>query len=160
MARGIDKDKAHRIGDEILAALGLYVVDVELELGRSRPIVRYFIDTPQEPLVTIEQCASANRALQSWFDEEQPLGDRYVMEVSSPGIERRIARPRDYARFQGRRVHIKLREVMDGRRHLEGLIGEQNELGFQLVVGDTALVIAFDQVARANLTYDFSPAEE
>jgi ribosome maturation factor RimP len=151
-----DRDGWMGVGDDLLAALGLYVVDLEIEVSRARPLIRYFVDSVEGPPVTIEQCARANRALQGYFDEHLPFGEEYAMEVSSPGIERRVARPRDYQRFLGRQIQIRLRENEEGRRNLLGVLVNAGADGFRLAVGDTEMYLEYNRVSRANLTWDYS----
>jgi len=152
----MDRDGGMGVGDELLAPLGLYIVDLEIEVSRARPLIRYFVDSVEGPSVTIEQCARANRTLQGYFDEHLPFGEEYAMEVSSPGIERRVARPRDYQRFIGREIHIRLRENEDGRRNLVGVLLSASEDSFRVAVGETEMSLEYNRVSRANLTWDYS----
>jgi ribosome maturation factor RimP len=81
--------------------------------------------------VTVDDCARVSRALEAWLDEHEELSDRYVLEVSSPGVDRPLVRARDFERFRGERVAVKGKEVLLGKAtRLEGeLLG--------LVDGDT-----------------------
>jgi ribosome maturation factor RimP len=97
-----------------LESLGFDLADLRLGGTPNRPLVQVRIDgLPGEAggaprRVTVDDCAAASRALEAWLDAEAPLGSRYVLEVSSPGLERPLRWPRHWARFVGRDVHARL----------------------------------------------------
>lgn len=88
-----------------LATLGLDLADLKIGGTQARPLVQVRIewDAPSRR-VTVDDCATASRTLEAWLDAEGPLGHRYVLEVSSPGLERPLRWPRHWARFVGREV--------------------------------------------------------
>jgi len=146
-------------GDRVLSALGCYVVDVEVERGRTRPRLRYFIGQLDDLPVGVERCAAASRALTSWLDESGEFGGEYALEVSSPGIDRRVGRPRDFIRFAGRPVRVKVKTPLDGQRNIPGVILRADEKSVTLLVGEAEVTLAYGQVARANLAPDLSNGE-
>ena len=91
--------------------LGFELVDLERVGSRARPILRAYIDRPDsrpgEPGVSLDDCARVSRALEPFLDEREDLSDRYVLEVSSPGVERPLVRRRDWERFAGSEVRVK-----------------------------------------------------
>lgn len=94
-----------------LDALGLDLADLRIGGTPNRPLVQVRIDwPPSDPprRVTVDDCAAASRALEAWLDQDQPLGNRYVLEVSSPGMERPLRWHRHWVRFVGRDVSVKL----------------------------------------------------
>ena len=93
-----------------LEALGFDLADLRIGGTPNRPLVQVRIDTPPPRGVTVDDCAAASRALEAWLDEGAggPLGNRYVLEVSSPGIERPVRWHRHWARFVGSDVNVKL----------------------------------------------------
>lgn len=91
-----------------LDALGFDLADLRIGGTPNRPLVQVRIDTPPPRRVTVDDCAVASRALEAWLDAGGPLGNRYVLEVSSPGIERPVRWHRHWVRFVGREVHAKL----------------------------------------------------
>src|SRR5438477_1466057 len=92
-----------------LVALGFDLADLRIGGTPNRPLVQVRIDCPPRN-VTVEDCSRVSRALGQWLDADGggPLGNRYVLEVSSPGIERAVRWHRHWARFVGRDVNVKL----------------------------------------------------
>ena len=94
-----------------LAELGFDLADLRIGGTPNRPLAQVRIDWPSaDPPrhVTVADCAVASRVLEAWLDAGGPLGTRYVLEVSSPGMERPVRWHRDWVRFAGREVHVKL----------------------------------------------------
>src|SRR2546423_11004434 len=90
-----------------LAELGLELADLRIGGTQHRPLVQVRIEwPPSEPprRVTVDDCATASRALEAWLDADGPLGRRYMLEVSSPGIERPVRWQRHWVRVVGREV--------------------------------------------------------
>lgn len=93
-----------------VAALGFELADARAGGSRRRPLLVVRIDRPDATPghgVTVDDCASVSRALEAWLDAERPLGDRYVLEVSSPGVERALRWPEHWVRFVGRQVNVR-----------------------------------------------------
>jgi ribosome maturation factor RimP len=98
-----------------LETLGFDLADLRIGGTPNRPLVQVRIDWPPGSPgggggggVTVADCATASRALEAWLDEGGLLGTRYILEVSSPGLERPLRWPRHWARFVGRDVTAKL----------------------------------------------------
>ena len=142
-------------------ALGFELVELEQAGSRQRPILRLSIDRPDskagEPGVSLEDCTVVSRALEPWLDQREGLSDRYVLEVSSPGVERPLVRPRDWERFAGAVVSVRGRDTLAGRaRRLEGtLLGlrgdGQDTIALQ--IGDEEVEIPLGEIERGNLVY-------
>ena len=147
------------IGDQMLEPLDCYVVLLEIEASRATTMFRFFIDR-NEGGVTVQDCARASRILRTHLDTTRYGPDNYGIEVSSPGIERRIGRSRDFNRFAGRTVKLRLRTPVDGRRRLEATIRNANEEQLTVEWDGVEVTIPLAQISRANLTYDFEAAQE
>jgi ribosome maturation factor RimP len=115
----VDLDQIHAIVERVAASSGLEVVEIELRgAGKSR-MLRIFIDKPGG--VTHEDCASVSREVGTIFEVEDAMpGGAYVLEVSSPGLDRKLFRAADFERFQGSRVKLATKEPVNGNRHFEG----------------------------------------
>ena len=147
-----------------VAELGYELVELEQAGSRARPILRLSIDRPDskpgDPSVSLDDCTRVSRALEPWLDQREGLSDRYVLEVSSPGVERPLLRPRDWERFAGAEVAVKGRGVLAGRaKRLEGvLLGlKEDEGGGQRVAlrlpDDDEVEIPLAEIDRGNLVY-------
>ena len=107
--------------DERVEALGFELVDLEWAGSNRRPILRIRIDRPESTPgmgIRVEDCVLVSRGLEPWLDEHSSLPEKYVLEVSSPGLERPLVRRRDWLRFTGQEVAVKGRHVSDGRYDL------------------------------------------
>jgi ribosome maturation factor RimP len=113
-------------------ALGYDLVAVEWAGSNKRPLLRLRIDLPDAPTgqgVTVDDCRRVSRALEAWLDELDEVAEKYVLEVSSPGLDRPLVRDRDFDRFRGKWIAVKGRGVLaDRARRLEGeLLGLEQE---------------------------------
>src|SRR5246127_1475730 len=114
-----DEAKVRGIADRVASSRGLEVVDIEFRGGGKSRMLRVFIDKPAG--VTHEDCANFSREFGTIFDVEDAIpGASYVLEVSSPGLDRKLSRPKDFERFAGSRVKLMTREPVNGNRHFEG----------------------------------------
>ncbi len=115
----VDLDHIHAIVERVAASLGVEVVEVELRGGGKARMLRIFIDKPGG--VTHEDCATLSREVSTIFDVEDAMpGGPYTLEVSSPGLDRKLFRPADFERFQGSRVKLTTKDPVNGNRHFEG----------------------------------------
>jgi ribosome maturation factor RimP len=112
-------ERVREIADRVAASSGLEVVDVELRGGGKARMLRIVIDKPAG--VTHEDCATLSREVSTILDVEDaaPAGS-YLLEVSSPGLDRELFRAADYERFTGSLVKVKTRQPVNGNRHFEG----------------------------------------
>lgn len=134
----------------ILEQAGYELVLVEF-VPRSR-ILRLFID--REGGVTLDHCTDVSHMVSDLLDAEG-LSDRidgkYFLEVSSPGLDRPLAKPKDFQRFVGRSAQIKTRQPVDGRRQFKGELSRADEQGVQIRVDGRPYEIIYDIIERARL---------
>ncbi|HEY4052804.1 MAG TPA: ribosome maturation factor RimP [Terriglobales bacterium] len=115
----VDLDQVRGIVERVASSQGLEVVEVELRGGGKARMLRIFIDKAAG--VTHEDCARVSREVGTILDVEEAMpGGPYTLEVSSPGLDRKLSRPADFERFQGSRVKLTTRDPVDGNRHFEG----------------------------------------
>lgn len=148
--------------EERIEALGFELVELERTGAKGRPVFRVRIDRPGAVPgegVGLDDCARVSRALEEYLDAQEQIPANYVMEVSSPGVERPLVRPRDFERFAGREVTVKGYGPLAGRgRRLQGeLLGTGDASGdgpVRLRLEDGEEVeIDRSSVARANLVF-------
>lgn len=98
--------------------MGFEISDLEVRLGRRNGLLRLYIDAPQG--VGLEDCARVSDQVSGLLDVEDPLPGEYVLEVSSPGLDRRLRKPEHFERFVGSEVKVVLRAPQEGRRRFRG----------------------------------------
>jgi ribosome maturation factor RimP len=142
---------AQRVG----GSEGIEIVDVELlGAGRGR-VLRIFIDRPQG--VTHADCEFVSQQVGTILDVEDVIpGDSYTLEVSSPGLERKLSKAQDFERFVGRKAKVVLREPVENQRHWEGKLAGISEGMVALEPSAGKLIhFPFAQVQKANLKFEW-----
>src|ERR1041385_1641620 len=121
----LDVDRVREIADRVAASSGLEVVEVEfLGSGKAR-MLRVFLDKPAAGTdslagVTHEDCANFSREFGTILDVEDVMPGAYTLEVSSPGLDRKLIKAADFTRFAGSRLKLTTRNPVHGNRHFEG----------------------------------------
>ena len=147
--------KIEEIANRVAESEGIEVVEVEVKGGGQHRFVRISIDKPDG--VSHGDCELVSHQVGTILDVEDVVpGGQYTLEVSSPGVERKLLKPRDFERFAGKKAKVSLRDPIDGRRNWEGtLAGIENGLiRLDLERGDP-LRFPFDQVQKANLKFEW-----
>jgi len=112
-------EKIRAIAGRVAGTYGVELVDVELKGGGKARTLKITIDKPEG--VTHEDCANVSRDLSTVLDvEDAGAGGSYLLEVSSPGLDRKLLTEEDYRRYAGSRVKLMTREPVNGNRHFEG----------------------------------------
>jgi ribosome maturation factor RimP len=140
-----------------LETMGFELVEAVWVGTSRRPILRIKMDLPDalpgRGGVSIDQCAEVSRALEPWLDQHPEIPERYVLEVSSPGVERPLTRPRDWQHVKGKGL------LEDGRNRVEGEIlgAETGEEGSPVVAlllrSGERVRIPMDRIENAHLIY-------
>lgn len=118
----VDLEKIRAIAERVTVSEGLALVDVELKGGRSNPLLRVYIDKPEG--ISHADCQLVSEQMSAILDVEDLFPGSYVLEVSSPGLDRKLVRPSDFTYFAGRRARLVMREPVDEERVFEGrLVG-------------------------------------
>ncbi len=139
----------------IAAELGYYIWDVEFVKEGADKYLRVTIDN--EDGITIEDCEKLHRAIDPVLDEADPISESYVLEVSSPGIERELKYPEHIDACEGWDVEIKLYAPKNGSKMFRGVLcGYDDEGNIVISAGDDKLEFKPDQVAKISTYFDFS----
>jgi ribosome maturation factor RimP len=147
--------KIEEIAQRVAQSEGLEIVEVEVKGGGAHRLVRISIDKPAG--VTHADCELVSQQVGTILDVEDVVpGGRYTLEVSSPGVERKLVKPQDYQRFQGKKVKVTLRDPVAGRRNWEGTLAglEDGLIRLDVERGD-AVRFPFEQVQKANLKFEW-----
>jgi ribosome maturation factor RimP len=133
-----------------LANLGYDVVEVAVVVSHGRRTLRVFID--KENGINLNDCARASKAISPALDEQGFFRDRYYLEVSSPGAERKLRTRQDFEHFTGRKALVRLREKRNGRTEVKGKIeGFRDDLLELRPEEDAVITIPFEIISSANL---------
>ena len=121
----LDVDRIREIAERVAASSGLEVVEVEFLGGGKARMLRVFLDKPAagaDPLagVTHEDCANFSREFGTILDVEDVMPGSYTLEVSSPGLDRKLTKAADFARFTGSRMKLTTRQPVGNNKHFEG----------------------------------------
>jgi ribosome maturation factor RimP len=133
---------------------GMELVCVQYLAQQRSPLLRVYIDKPGG--VTLEDCQTVSRQASVLLDVEDLISARYVLEVSSPGLDRPLFRVDDYLRFSGREVRLITREKIDSRRRFTGFIEDLRDGVVQLSCQEKTYQIPFGMITKANLVYRFA----
>jgi len=155
-------DSLERAIERLLDELGFELVALEKGGGRRRPLLRLRIDRPDaEPgrsSLTAADCAHVSRATMTMLEERSDAPSDFILEVSSPGVERPLVRERDFTRFAGHEVRLRgYGPLVEGRKELEGVLAGFDEDGARVLldVDGERIAVPLAEVAKANLRYRF-----
>lgn len=147
--------KVQEIAERVAASEGLEVVEVQLLGGGGARVLRIFIDKPEG--VTHGDCEAISQNVGTILDVEDVIpGAHYTLEVSSPGVERKLTKPRDFERFVGQKVKVALRQPIENQRHYMGTLKSFAE-GILTLEPSPGKSVQFplDQVEKANLKFEW-----
>ena len=129
--------------------LGYELSDLELQLSGRDGVVRVFIDKPDG--VDLSDCEIVSRQLSAILDVEDPLPGHYTLEVSSPGLDRKLTKPKHFQRFTGETVRVKLRFPVDGRRNFRGALRAADDEKIEVEVDGESHSIQIATIESARL---------
>ena len=145
-----DLEKIRGIAERVASSEGLALVDVELKGARANQVLRVFIDKREG--VTHADCQLVSEQLSTLLDVEDPIPGHYVLEVSSPGLDRKLVRPSDYVHFAGRRARIALRDPVGAQRVFEGRLAGFDSGRVRLDLGEQGVSeFEFSNITKAKL---------
>jgi len=143
-------DRVTKTAREIVEFANLELVHLEVKREPGGLLLRVYID--KEGGVTLDDCARVSRQLSVQLDVDDPIEERYTLEVSSPGLDRPLFSERDFARFSGRKIRLSTHLPLDGRRNFQGRLEGMVDGSVRLTLEDgRSIDIPRDQVAKARL---------
>jgi ribosome maturation factor RimP len=153
VGQGSIEERVQQLAERVAMENGLELVHAEVAGPEGKPILRIFIDKPDG--VTHQDCSAVSLHLGTVLDVEDFIHSAYTLEVSSPGLERGLYKPGDYARFAGRMAKVKSRVAINGQRNFRGrILGLE---GSQVIFEDKTsgrVSIPFEAIVKANLELD------
>jgi ribosome maturation factor RimP len=154
-------EQVRAIAARVAGTYGLDIFDVQYRREAGGMVLRIQIDRPgpassANDSVSVEDCARVSRDLSAVLDVEDVVPAAYILEVSSPGLDRPLRGPGDYGRFAGRRAKLVMREPVDGQTFLKGTLAGVEDTNV-LIDSDQGKRhrVPLDMITRANLEVEF-----
>ena len=139
------------LAEQLLKSEGMRLMDVEYGKEPKGWVLRVFID--KQGGVTIDDCADISNQLGDILDAKMDYEEPYYLEVSSPGIDRPLTKPKHFVYFEGRHIIIKTRYPVEGERDFRGILSGFSDGVVILTSGDRTLHISYENIAKARLDY-------
>lgn len=131
-------------------ALGFDLVEVEYTgAGGGQNVLRVYIDGPDG--ITVDDCARVSRQVSAILDVEDPIAEAYVLEVSSPGLDRPLTKREDFERYAGQTVKVRMSEAVQGRRNFKGTLAGMEGDAVVVVVDNERFSLPIARIERARL---------
>lgn len=144
----IDKRRLIRLLEPPITALGYELVDLDLRIG-SNGLLRVYID--KDTGVTVDDCAIVSQQTSAFLDVEDPIPGTYVLEVSSPGIDRRLRTEQHFRSALNEEVRVQLSRPQDGRRRFRGQLTNVDDESISVVVDGTKWRLPYENISAASL---------
>jgi ribosome maturation factor RimP len=146
--------KIEAVAERVGQSEGIEIVEVELKGGGKSRLLRIMIDKPEG--VTHTDCEVISHQVGTILDVENVIPGSYTLEVSSPGVERKLLKYKDFERFQGKKIKAVLREPVENSRRWEGVLASCADglINLEVTAGKT-IQFPFEQVETANLKFEW-----
>ena len=135
-----------------VTAMGFELVGVEFHPGKNG-VLRVYID--HEDGISVDDCQAVSHQVSGILDVEDPIRGQYSLEVSSPGLDRPLFQARDFDRFAGSEVSLRLLAPLNGRRKFKGILGGLRDGQVVVKMNDEELVVRLDEIDQARLVPDY-----
>ena len=145
----MSRDELIKLLEPTIERLGYEVSDLELNLGGRDGLLRVYIDKDEG--VDIDDCEIVSRQVSAILDVEDPLPGNYTLEVSSPGLDRKLTKPAHFQRFMGEDVRVKLRFPLEGRRNFRGELKSADEEKIEVEVDGESHCLPIATIESARL---------
>ncbi|MBM4263216.1 MAG: ribosome maturation factor RimP [Deltaproteobacteria bacterium] len=135
---------------------GMEIVDIEFHRDgrRSGRVLRLYLDKPGG--ANVDDLSRMSRLLSERLDEADCIEGAYTLEVSSPGINRPLRRPEHFSQFVGKRIRVRTRDMIDGRRSFLGILQEAGADKIKVMQDRVEHEIPFAQIEKSNYEHDWS----
>jgi len=149
----MDVERIREAAERVARSLGVEIVDVEWKVGKQR-FLRIYIDKPEG--ISHADCEAVSNQLSVILDVEDLVpGPRYILEVSSPGLDRKLTKPAEFERFAGRLAKISTLEPVENQKFFEGRLAGFADGNVQIEVKGRVIAVPLEGIRRANLVVEF-----
>jgi ribosome maturation factor RimP len=146
-----DTNAIAKLIEPAVREMGLDLVRVAMIGGKSDPTLQVMAERPDTRQLSIDDCADLSRRISEILDESDPIEEAYRLEVSSPGIDRPLTRPADFADWAGHEARLKFAEPQDGAKQVSGkLVGIEGSI-VRISTTKGERLVEFDNIASAKL---------
>ena len=149
----VESDGIEELLTGAVEALGYELLELELRLTGRKKIVRLYIDA--ENGIDLMDCEKVSHQVSAVLDVEDPIPGEYDLEVSSPGLNRKLRTAEHFRRFAGAEAKIELTHPLDGRRRFRGRIADVDDEAVTVRVDNTEFVLALDAIETARLVPEY-----
>ena len=143
-------EKVERLIEPAIEAMGFELVRVRLT-GDQRRVLQVMAEPSETSTMTVDNCAAISRTISMLLDVEDPIPGEYVLEVSSPGIDRPLVKSKDFERFAGYEIKLEAARLIDGRRRFRGRLKGIVDGSVRLELESGEAEIAYTDIAHAKL---------
>jgi ribosome maturation factor RimP len=152
-AKIMELERIREAAERVARSTGVEVVDVEWKVGKQR-FLRVYIDKPEG--VSHRDCEAVSNQLSVILDVEDLVpGPHYILEVSSPGLDRKLTKPAEFERFTGRLARISTAEPIENQKFFEGRLAGFADGKVQIEVKGRVLALPMEGIRKANLVVEF-----
>jgi len=142
--------KIRELIEPAIDSMGVELDDMELGRMKGKILLRVYIE--KQGGVSIDDCEKVSREIATVLDVEDPVPGAYVLEVSSPGLDRPLRKPRDFIRFSGKKVRVVTNEPVDKQTFFVGKIENATDEDVMLVLQkDKKITISYNNISKARL---------
>jgi len=139
----------------VLSELGLRLWDIEFRPTGKRALLRLSVEGAGGEAVTLDQCQQVSREVSVLLDVEDPIHTAYDLEVSSPGLDRRLSRGWHFQECSGQRVQVNLYQAVGGRKHLLGVLTTEDGERLAIETEGGVVELTRDQITKARVAPDY-----
>jgi ribosome maturation factor RimP len=143
------RDELANLLEPTVERLGYELVDLEVRLGGKGGLVRLYIDKPDG--IDLDDCEKVSLAVSALLDVEDPVPGNYNLEVSSPGLDRKLTKVEHFQRFEGETVKVQLRFPIEGRRRFRGTLVSSNDENIVVEVDGESFSLPLKTIDTARL---------
>lgn len=154
----MEQAKLARLIEPVIEGLGYELWGFEYVPRRRQSLLRVYID--RHDGISLDDCGRVSHQLSGVLDVEDPIGGAYILEVSSPGLDRLLLKAEHFQKYSGHRVRIRLKWLIDGRRQFDARLHEVEGERVRVVEQQTAYSIPLAAIERARLVPDINQGAE
>lgn len=148
------QEKIYELFEPIVTQMGYECYDVELNKNGKNKVLIVYIDHPDG--IKLDDCETVSRKISQFLDEVDPIQDAYTLEVSSPGIERKLTRVKHYQAAVGKKIDINLFKPINKKKKLCVLLKEAGDDGIVVLDDQQEIQFRYSDIAKATIHFDFN----